>query len=83
MIFARWSIDGPSFEECLSDAKFYYDTMWCRTTSGMEVLGPSQRFIFKASWKTAAEQGACDGYYMLILHRRSGGSPMPRRTGPT
>ena len=69
MIFATWNLDGPSFDEFLGDAKFYYDTMWCRTTSGMEVLGPPQRFIIKANWKTAAEQGACDGYHTLTLHR--------------
>lgn len=49
MIFATWNLDGPSFDEFLGDAKFYYDTMWCRTTSGMEVLGPPQRFIIKAN----------------------------------
>lgn len=69
MIFATWNIEGPSFDEFLGDAKFYYDTMWCRTTGGMEVLGPPQRFIIKANWKTAAEQGACDGYHTLTLHR--------------
>jgi hypothetical protein len=69
MIFATWNIEGPSFDEFLGDAKFYYDTMWCRTTKGMEVLGPPQRFIIKANWKTAAEQGACDGYHTLTLHR--------------
>jgi len=69
MIFATWNIDGPSFDEFLGDAKFYYDTLWCRTTKGMEVLGPPQRFMIRANWKAAAEQGASDGFHTLTLHR--------------
>jgi len=69
MIFATWNIKGPSFDEFLGDAKFYYDTLWCRTTKGMEVLGPPQRFIIRANWKAAAEQGASDGFHTLTLHR--------------
>ena len=69
MIFATWNIEGPSFDEFLGDAKFYYDTLWCRTTKGMEVLGPPQRFMIRANWKAAAEQGASDGFHTLTLHR--------------
>ncbi len=69
MIFATWNIHGPSFDEFLGDAKFYYDTLWCRTTKGMEVLGPPQRFMIRANWKAAAEQGASDGFHTLTLHR--------------
>lgn len=69
MIFATWNTEGPSFDEFLGDAKFYYDTLWCRTTKGMEVLGPPQRFMIRANWKAAAEQGASDGFHTLTLHR--------------
>ncbi len=69
MIFATWNTEGPSFDEFLGDAKFYYDTLWCRTTKGMEVLGPPQRFMIRANWKAAAEQGASDGFHSLTLHR--------------
>ena len=69
MIFATWNIDGPSFEEFLGDAKWYYDMLFCRTDRGMEVLGPPQRFIVRANWKTAGEQSAADGFHTLTLHR--------------
>lgn len=69
LIFATWNIDGPSFEDFLGDAKWYFDTLWCRTTAGMEVLGPPQRFIIRANWKTACEQSASDGFHTLTLHR--------------
>jgi len=69
LIFATWNIDGPSFDEFLGDAKWYYDMLWCRTTKGMEVLGPPQRFMIRANWKTACEQGASDGFHAVTLHR--------------
>jgi phenylpropionate dioxygenase-like ring-hydroxylating dioxygenase large terminal subunit len=69
LIFATWNIEGPSFEEFLGDAKWYFDTLWCRTAKGMEVLGPPQRFIIRANWKTACEQSASDGFHTLTLHR--------------
>lgn len=82
MIFATWNIDGPSFDEFLGDAKFYYDTLWCRTTRGMEVLGPPQRFMIRANWKAAAEQGASDGFHTLTLHRWLGEiGPYARKPG--
>lgn len=40
LVFATWNIEGPSFEDFLGDAKWYFDTLWCRTDKGMEVLGP-------------------------------------------
>lgn len=69
LVFATWNVDGPSFDEFLGDAKWYYDTLWRRTTRGMEVLGPPQRFVIRANWKAAAEQGASDGFHVLTLHR--------------
>ena len=69
LIFATFNVDGPSFEEFLGDAKWYFDTLWDRTAQGMEVLGPPQRFIIRANWKTACEQSASDGFHTLTLHR--------------
>ena len=43
--------------------------LFCRTDKGMEVLGPPQRFIVRANWKTAGEQSAADGFHTLTLHR--------------
>ena len=69
LIFATWNIDGPSFEEFLGDAKWYYDMLFCAPIRGLEVLGPPQRFIVRANWKTAGEQSAADGFHTLTLHR--------------
>ncbi|UZG46052.1 aromatic ring-hydroxylating dioxygenase subunit alpha [Caldimonas thermodepolymerans] len=69
LIFATWNIEGPSFEEFLGDAKWYYDMLFRRTDKGLEVLGPPQRFIVRANWKAAGEQSAADGYHTLTLHR--------------
>src|SRR5262249_39400123 len=69
MIFATWHFKGPSLDDYLGEAKFYLDQVFKRTDSGLEVLGPPQRFIVPANWKTASEQGASDGYHVLTLHR--------------
>jgi phenylpropionate dioxygenase-like ring-hydroxylating dioxygenase large terminal subunit len=69
LIFATWDHAGPSLEEHFGDMKFYYDMLFCRTDNGLEVLGPPQRLIIDANWKTAGEQSACDGFHTLTLHQ--------------
>jgi len=69
LIFATWNIEGPSFDEFLGDTKFYFDQLFCRTDSGLELLGPPQRFMIPANWKIGAEQSASDGFHTLTLHR--------------
>src|SRR3546814_1994067 len=43
--------------------------LFCRTDNGLEVLGPPQRVMVSANWKTAGEQNASDGFHTLTLHR--------------
>lgn len=69
LIFATWNHEGPSLEEFLGDAKWYYDILFKRSDRGMEVLGPPQRFTVRANWKAAGEQSAADGFHTLTLHR--------------
>ncbi len=69
LVFATWNIDGPSFDEFLGDAKWYYDMLFKRSDRGLEALGPPQRFTVRANWKTAGEQSAADGFHTLTLHR--------------
>jgi nitrite reductase/ring-hydroxylating ferredoxin subunit len=69
LIFATWNIEGPSFDEFMGDAKFYFDLLFNRTDGGLELLGPPQKFIVPANWKAAAEQSASDGFHTLTLHR--------------
>ena len=69
LIFATWNHDGPSFDEFLGDAKFYFDMLFNRTDEGLESLGPPQRILLDANWKTAGEQSGVDGFHTLTLHR--------------
>src|SRR3546814_16376181 len=69
LIFATWNHDGPSFDEFLGDAKFYFDMLFNRTDEGLESLGPPQRILLDANWKTAGEQSGVDGFHTLPLHR--------------
>ncbi len=69
LIFATWNIDGPSFDEYLGETKFYFDQLFCRTDSGLEMLGPPQRFVLPCNWKIPGEQSGSDGFHTLTLHR--------------
>src|SRR3546814_6617865 len=40
-----------------------------RTDEGLESLGPPQRILLDANWKTAGEQSGVDGFHTLMLHR--------------
>ncbi|MCW2607656.1 MAG: aromatic ring-hydroxylating dioxygenase subunit alpha [Frankiales bacterium] len=68
-VFATWDPEAPSLDDYLGDIKFYQDLMFDRTESGLEVLGPPQRFMIPANWKCAGEQHAGDGYHAVTLHR--------------
>jgi len=69
LVFATWNTEGPTLEEYLGELKWYFDLLFCRTDSGLEMLGPPQRFIVAANWKAAAEQSSSDGFHTLTLHR--------------
>jgi nitrite reductase/ring-hydroxylating ferredoxin subunit len=69
LIFATWNIEGPSFDEFLGDSKYYFDQLFCRTDSGLELLGPPQRFVVPCNWKIPGEQSGSDGFHTLTLHR--------------
>jgi nitrite reductase/ring-hydroxylating ferredoxin subunit len=69
LIFATWEQDGPSLEEFLGESKFYFDMLFNRTDSGLEVLGPPQRARVHTNWKAPAEQSSGDGFHTLTLHR--------------
>ncbi|MEA3299045.1 MAG: aromatic ring-hydroxylating dioxygenase subunit alpha [Pseudomonadota bacterium] len=69
LIFATWNHEGPSFEEYLGEAKFYFDMLWNRTDNGLEVLGPPQKVSIDCNWKCSGEQSGGDGFHTLTLHR--------------
>jgi phenylpropionate dioxygenase-like ring-hydroxylating dioxygenase large terminal subunit len=72
IIFVNWDESAPSLEEHLGDFKYYFNVIFNRTRRGLEVLGPPQRFVINANWKTAAEQFGGDGYHAGQLHRSLG-----------
>src|SRR3546814_5513917 len=74
LIFATWSIDGPSFDAFLGDAKFYLDQLFCRRDNGLVMLGPPQRFVLPCNWQIPGEQSGSDGFHTLTLHRSLMGS---------
>jgi phenylpropionate dioxygenase-like ring-hydroxylating dioxygenase large terminal subunit len=69
MIFGTWDEQAPPIEEYLGEYKWYLDAAFSRSDSGMEVLGPPQRWVIPANWKYAADQFACDAYHVMTLHR--------------
>jgi hypothetical protein len=69
IIFATFDSMAPPLSEFLGDYTFYLDLMFGRSKCGLEVVGPPQRWVIPANWKTAAEQFSSDGYHALTLHR--------------
>jgi phenylpropionate dioxygenase-like ring-hydroxylating dioxygenase large terminal subunit len=69
MVFATWDDEAPSIEDYLGDYGWYLQAAFNRSDSGMEVVGPPQRWIIPANWKYAADQFACDAYHVMTLHR--------------
>jgi nitrite reductase/ring-hydroxylating ferredoxin subunit len=69
MVFATFDQTAPSLDDWFGDYKWYLNLMYDRTESGLEALGPPQRFTIKANWKCAGEQFNADGYHTLTLHR--------------
>jgi nitrite reductase/ring-hydroxylating ferredoxin subunit len=68
MVFANWSAEAPSLLEELGEYAWYLQMAFARSHSGLEVLGPPQRWTFDSNWKLAAEQFAGDAYHTVMLH---------------
>ena len=69
IIFANWDATAPSLDDFLGEYKKYMTLIFDKLPGGMEVLGPPQRFVVDANWKTAAEQFGGDAYHAGQLHR--------------
>ena len=72
IVFANWDPSAPPLDDFLGDYKKYMDLIFNRLPGGMEVLGPPQRFVVDANWKTASEQFGGDAYHAGQLHRDLG-----------
>lgn len=68
MIFATWDAKAPTLADYLGDIQYYLELMFKRTITGLESVGPPQRWVIPANWKCAAEQFAGDAYHTLTLH---------------
>jgi nitrite reductase/ring-hydroxylating ferredoxin subunit len=70
LIFATLDPEAASLDEHIGDLAWYLDLFFGITESGLEVVGPPQRFTIHGNWKLAAEQFVGgDGYHVLSLHR--------------
>ena len=69
LIFATLDASAPALKDYLGGMSWYLDTIFGLNEHGVELLGPPQRFVFDANWKSAAENFAGDDYHVGTLHR--------------
>ena len=71
LVFATWDDSAPSLADYLGDMRWYLDIMLDRTEAGTELIGPPQKFIVKANWKTGAENFISDFQHAQTIAHRS------------
>ena len=71
LIFATWDPTAPSLDEYLGDMRWYMDIALNRSEGGTELIGPPQKFIIKANWKTGAENFISDFQHAQTIAHRS------------
>jgi nitrite reductase/ring-hydroxylating ferredoxin subunit len=69
LIFATLDPTAPSLEEYLGGMKWYLDLVFGLNEHGIEMIGPPQRFLVDANWKSGAENFSGDDYHLGTLHR--------------
>lgn len=69
LIFATWDERAPSLEEYVGDFRYYVEAMLCRSSGGMEVAGPPQRYVVNANWKVITEGFFGDSYHVPSVHQ--------------
>lgn len=69
LVFASLDKSAPPLETYLGGMKWYLDLVFGLNEHGVEVLGPPQRFVIDANWKSAAENFAGDDYHLGTLHK--------------
>ncbi len=68
LIFASLNPDVPPIEEHIGDMGWYMDFYLKKSPAGLEVVGPPQRWVLPADWKTATENFYGDGYHTQSSH---------------
>jgi len=82
LIFATLDPTAPPLEEYLGGMAWYLDLVFGLNEHGIEVLGPPQRFVIDANWKSGADNFSGDDYHLGTLHRsvwEIGAFPVPFR----
>ncbi len=69
LIFATLDPTAPPLEEYLGGMKWYLDLVFGLNEHGIEILGPPQRFVIDANWKSGSENFSGDDYHLGTLHR--------------
>lgn len=80
LIFATLDENAPPLEEYLGGMAWYLDLIFGLNEHGIEVLGPPQRFVIDADWKSGADNFSGDDYHLGTLHRSAievGAFPVP------
>jgi len=68
LIFATWDDQAQSLSDYLGGMKWYLDLLVGRTDSGVEDIGPPQRWIVEANWKLGAGNFVGDAYHVYTTH---------------
>ncbi|WP_338485924.1 Rieske 2Fe-2S domain-containing protein [Streptomyces sp. SCSIO 75703] len=80
LVFGTLDESAPPLKEYLGGMAWYLDLVFGLNEHGVEVLGPPQRFVIDANWKSGAENFSGDDYHLGTLHRsvwEIGAFPVP------
>jgi nitrite reductase/ring-hydroxylating ferredoxin subunit len=83
LVFATLDPNAPPLTDYLGGMAWYVDLLFGLNENGLEVIGPPQRFVIDANWKSSAENFAGDDYHLGTLHRSVwavGAFPVPFKT---
>jgi nitrite reductase/ring-hydroxylating ferredoxin subunit len=69
LIFATLDAEAPPLKTYLGGMTWYLDLVFGLNEHGIEVLGPPQRFVIDADWKSGADNFSGDDYHLGTLHR--------------
>lgn len=81
LVFGTWDESAISFDDYLSDMKWYLDSAFGRSEAGTEVIGGMHKWVLKANWKFAAEQFCSDMYHLDISHASALMASAPETSG--
>ena len=69
LVFATLDPSAPPLREYLGGMAWYLELIFGLNNQGAEVLGPPQRFLVDANWKSGADNFSGDDYHLGTLHR--------------